>query len=281
MGAGDRIAKKLICMSGLFLEYTPIERFLVRKRVVFVKRDDLFGRPPAPPLGKLRGLRAVMHELNERGARLVGCWDTRVSRLGEGLAAIVRQYPRMKAMVCYPRRIGLPVPTPVVRAADLGASIVAFRGNHLSICFSQAKKKVESCGGIMLPFGLDCREAVLGVAAEAARLPRELSGGTIVLCCGSGVTLAGLLAGLNGSSCHVIGVSSGRSLSKIWSCVRKHVPVSKCHVELIEALMPYDSLSTVECPFPSHPNYDRKAWQYLTENITTFKDPILFWNIGS
>jgi hypothetical protein len=51
-------------------------------------------------------------------------------------------------------------------------------------------------------------------------------------------------------------------------------------VEFVEALMSYDSVPTVACPFPAHPNYDLKAWQYLRDNIRRMKPPILFWNIG-
>lgn len=280
MGARVRAAKSSIHVKSLYREHTPIEEVAVKGVTVFVKRDDLFGRVPAPPLGKLRGMRIVLRSLYESEVRLVGCWDTRVSKLGEGLAAGCREFPQMRAIVSYPTRVGAPLPGPVVRAAALGATILPLRGNHVAICFAQAKRKVEALGGIMLPFGLDCPEAVTGVAQEAARVPPELCGGTIVLCCGSGVTLAGLLIGLKQLPQRLIGISSGRSLAKIRACIQKYVAKPVGCVELVEALMPYDSVSTVTCPFPAHPNYDLKAWQYLQDNIRRMKPPILFWNIG-
>jgi hypothetical protein len=87
-------------------------------------------------------------------------------------------------------------------------------GNHVAICFAQAKRQVEALGGVMLPFGLECQEAVTGVAKEAARIPVEICAGTVVLCCGSGVTLAGLLTGLKQLPQRLIGISSGRSLTR-------------------------------------------------------------------
>jgi hypothetical protein len=42
----------------------------------------------------------------------------------------------------------------------------------------------------------------------------------------------------------------------------------------------YSKPSLAECPFPCHPYYDLKAWQWLTENIDQLKGNILFWNIG-
>ena len=268
-------------MSSLYRDHTPIEKVMVKGIPVHVKRDDLFGRAPAPPLGKLRGMRIVLRKLYENDVRLVGCWDTRVSRLGEGLAAACKEFPRMRAVVSYPTRVGVAVPKPVDRAMALGARILPLRGNHVAICFAQAKRKIEKLGGVMLPFGLECQEAVTGIANEAARVPAELSGGTVVLCCGSGVTLAGILTGMRQLPQRIVGISSGRSLAKIKACINRYMSETPTCVDLVEALMPYDSISTASCPFPAHPNYDLKAWQYLQDNIQLMKPPILFWNIGS
>ena len=58
----------------------------------------------------------------------------------------------------------------------------------------------------------------------ASRVPASiLRNGTVVVCCGSGVTLADLLRGLSPMPRHVVGVSSERSLDKIRQCVRKHL----------------------------------------------------------
>lgn len=133
----------------------------------------------------------------------------------------------------------------------------------------------------MLPFGLECREAVLAVAREAATVPVELASGTIVLCCGSGVTLAGLLTGLAASPKKIIGLSSGRSLGKIRACVQRYVNEIPHQLELLPARMPYDSVSSTRCPFPAHPNYDLKAWQLLKECVSELAQPVLFWNIGA
>jgi 1-aminocyclopropane-1-carboxylate deaminase/D-cysteine desulfhydrase-like pyridoxal-dependent ACC family enzyme len=266
---------------GLYCEETPVEKFYVEGREIFVKRDDLYGVPPCPPLGKLRGLRILLKELNERGQRLVGCWDTRISKLGQGLAAAALEFPRMRTIVSYPTRRGAPTPPAVMAAEKLGATIHPVPGGRIAISFARARNYIESKGGVMLPFGLECEEAVEGVAREAARLDPELAAGTIVLCCGSGVTLAGLLTGLPRTPRRIIGLSSGRSLSKIESCVRRHVGVLPHALELHDAMMPYSEVPDVECPFPSHPNYDLKAWHHLVENLNDYSDPVLFWNIGA
>lgn len=266
---------------NLYLEQTPLEVHRVGSVPVSVKRDDLYGRPPAPPLGKLRGLRRVLRDRFESGIRLVGCWDTRVSRLGEGLAVACHEFPGLRAIVSYPTRVGVPVPEWVERAQRVGAVAIPVRGNFIRVCHAQARRQVEALGGSMLPFGLECRESVLSVAHEAARLPVEIASGTVVLSCGSGVTLAGLLLGLPSRPRRVIGVSAGRSPARIRACVERYVASVPEFVEVRAAAMPYDQRATVPCPFPAHPNYDLKAWQYLCEHIATLPPPVLFWNIGA
>ncbi|MGD8451358.1 MAG: pyridoxal-phosphate dependent enzyme [Phycisphaerae bacterium] len=268
--------------SPLTVSPSPIEVYRVHRRRVYVKREDLCAVPPAPPLGKLRGLEVLVRRLVAGGATLIGCWDTRVSKLGHGLAAFVRRLRGVRAVVCYPHLQGGTTPEPVVQAAALGAEIVPMRGNHVSICFAQARQIVEAKAGVMLPFGLDCPESVTAIAAEARQTPPEmLRNGTVVLSCGSGVTLSGLLTGFDPMPRRIVGVSAGRSVRKLEQCVRKYVGRMPRHVTLLSATMPYDHVSAQACPFPAHPNYDLKAWAYLADNLATLSSPVLFWNIGA
>ena len=263
-------------------ETTPIEEYKLKNKVVFVKREDLFGLYPAPPLGKLRGLKFLLDELYSRGERLVGCWDTRVSKLGQGVAAMCSIMPGMKAVVSYPQLNGHPVPEAVQIAKTLDALIYPIRGNHVSICHSQVRKYVENLGGTMLPFGLECVESVEAIALEAAKVPREcLSDGTLVLSCGSGVTLAGILKGVIAQPRKVFGLSSGRSVNKIIACLNRYHSHFRTELTILPAKTPYYEFGKIDCPFPTHPNYDLKAWQYLHENIDQLPEPILFWNIGA
>jgi hypothetical protein len=267
---------------SIFREHTPIEDYVVSGRRVYVKREDLYGVSPAPPLAKLRGMRVVLRQLYAEGVRLTGCWDTRVSKLGQGLAACCAEFPGMRCIVSYPTKKGEGEPASVRKAAELGAEIYPLPGSRIAICYARARSYVVERGGVMLPFGLECPEAVEGVAREAGTVPREIiEGGTVVVCCGSGVTLAGLLSGLPALPNKLVGISSGRSLNNIMACVRRYVRETPECLELYEAATTYSAASTFPCPFPSHPNYDLKAWQFLVERIRSFRDPILFWNIGA
>lgn len=265
-----------------YLEHTPIQEYWVGQRKVFVKRDDLYGKPPAPPLGKLRGLRRILQQEYWRGARLVGCWDTRVSKLGLGVAVACLSHRNLRCLLGFPVRLDEGPPPQLREAQMLGAELLPLKPNHIDVCFGQTRRTVISRGGIMLPFGLESEEAVEAVAEEASRTPAEVTrAGTLLLCCGSGVTLAGLLRGLKVRPGRVVGVSSGRSTQRIQRCLERYINPLPTGLQLVPAFAPYAAESSASCPFPAHRNYDRKAWQYLAEHIDEYPEPILFWNIGA
>jgi 1-aminocyclopropane-1-carboxylate deaminase/D-cysteine desulfhydrase-like pyridoxal-dependent ACC family enzyme len=261
---------------------TPIEEHVLRGRRIFVKRDDLYGSSPSPPLAKLRGLRRVLDRAYTGGTRLVGCWDTRVSKLGLGVAVACVEHEGLRCVLAFPQRKGESAPQPLLDACAFGAELLPLKPNHVDIGVAQARKVVTARGGVMLPFGLDCQDAVEAVATEARRTPlKYIDGGTLVVCCGSGVTLAGLIIGMSSWPARIVGVSSGRSIARISRCVTNHVRQLPANVELVPASAPYATLSSWPCPFPAHPNYDRKVWRYLDEHLDECVDPIMFWNIGA
>lgn len=261
---------------------TPIESFILGNKTVFVKREDLFGIFPAPSLGKLRGLKLILEKIKKSDIQLVGCWDTRVSKLGQGVAVLCHEMGILNPIISYPMKKGESIPESIYIAKSYGAEIYPIRGNHVSICYSQVKKYVENRKGIMLPFGLECIESIEAISVEAKKIPQEcIEGGTLIISCGSGVTLAGILNGLKYKPSQVIGISSGRSISKIKNCINKYVIDFPDFVDILQPIYPYYEKIELESPFPSDPNYDLKAWKYLIDNLAVLKEPILFWNIGA
>ena len=268
-------------LSSLFLEHTPIEEYFIGSRRIFVKREDLFGIYPAPPLAKLRGARVVLSKLQRTGVTCVGSWDTRVSKLSQGIAAITSVLG-MRSIVCYPKLKGeSALPKAVEEARRVGAEIYPTRAGRMSISFSEGRRYVSSQGGVMLPFGLQCDDAVFGVQREAETVPDECyKNGTLVLSTGSGVTLAGILRGFRGLPSRIIAISAGRSVKMIRSFLLKYISSLPSELVLMEAEVPYSDEEERPAPFQSHPNYDRKVWWWLEENVGSLAGPILFWNIG-
>jgi hypothetical protein len=268
---------KAICRGS-----TPLERYELEGEEVWVKRDDLFASWPAPPLGKLRGAIGLLRKLYGEGVRLVGCWDTRVSALGQGIAVLAKQFRGLRVIVAYPANQGSIIPEPLRIASNLGAEVLPVRAGRINISFAEARKRVEERGGILLPFGLDCIESVAAIQKEAAKIPDQaIAGGTLIVSCGSGVTMAGLIRGLGHRPSRFVGVSSGRSVERIELCLSKYVERYFSDVEIIPPKHAYSEKLAISCPFPSHPNYDLKAWNFLQQNLRSLRRPVLFWNVGA
>jgi hypothetical protein len=266
----------------LFKRTTPLERYRIGRRTTWVKRDDLFAKWPAPPLGKLRGVRTLLRRLYMEGVRLVGCWDTRISALGQGVTVCARELAGLRVIVAYPVSQRSVLPEPVRAASNLGAEVLPVRAGRISISFAEARRLVENRGGVLLPFGLACIESVTAIEEEAAQIPDEaVQGGTVVVSCGSGVTLAGLIRGLGHRPTRYIGVSSGRSIRMIESCLKRYGVKLSSHIKIIPAQYSYAKALAISCPFPSHPNYDLKAWDFLQKNLDSLRGPLLFWNVGA
>ena len=269
-------------MAILFHDDTPIERYCLPKRPVYVKRDDLYAGLPAPPLAKLRGAMTLLARLYSEGIRLVGCWDTRISALGQGIVACCTTFPGMNAVVAYPKTKGSDEPTSIAKARELGGEVLPVVAGRITISFAAARREVVRRGGAMLPFGLECPETVASVARAAATVPPNFtSGGTVVVSAGSGVTLAGLVHGLRGRPSRFLGVSSGRSVDSIQRCLNRYGIQKSRYIRIVPAREAYYVPIDYECPFPSHPHYDRKAWRYLSENVKCLEAPLFFWNIGA
>jgi 1-aminocyclopropane-1-carboxylate deaminase/D-cysteine desulfhydrase-like pyridoxal-dependent ACC family enzyme len=264
----------------MYREHTPLQSYWIAGRTVVVKRDDLYAKAPAPPLAKLRGMRSILANAAACGVSIVGCFEARVSSIGHALAAAVQDFPGIHAIVVHSDS-GVKRPS-LCAAAALGAELVQIPPNYLNVCHAKARDLLAARGGYLLPFGLECREAVDAVAAEARTLPCDIvAHGTIVVCCGSGVTLAGLARGIRVGPHRLVGVSCGRSAVRITACLRRLLGGIPRMIEVHPPPLRYDQQALVECPFPCHPHYDLKAWMHLLRNHERYQDPLVFWNVGA
>lgn len=60
--------------------------------------------------------------------------------------------------------------------------------------------------------------------------------------------------------------------------IKENKDLQKINIEILPAEIEYYSECNIETPFPSHPNYDKKAWYWLSKN--NIEGETLFWNIG-
>ena len=275
-------------MEKLFNE-TPIEKYLIRGKTVYVKREDLCTNYPLPPLEKLRGVYFYLKRLREEGVNLVGVIDTKVSKAGQGVSVLCKILG-LSCIVFYPQEKGKEeLRTQQKISQENGATLYPLKGNRTMILYYQSKKIITEKGGIMLPWGLVIEDTVKEVEKVANTVPEELLTGTLIVCVGSGTIFSGILRGLQKIPAKVIGIGVGKSNKSQWEVINKNlhgldfkrILEIRYNTRIINSDYKYEDECKVDCPFQSHPNYDRKAWKYLIDNINNLKDPILFWNIGA
>lgn len=217
-------------------ELTPIEMHGGHR----VKRDDLFS---------IAGV---------RGGKVRSCWT-----LAQGAQGLVtagsRASPQVNIVAHIARRLGIPcrvhVPTgelsPEVQAAkDCGAEVVQHAAVYNTVIVARAREDAAATGWREIPFGMECAEAVEATRKQVANLPDDVT--RIVMPVGSGMSLAGVLWGLEDRGLHipVLGVQVGADPSdrldeyapKDWrqrvelvpSGLDYHQPASSCLLDDLE-----------------------------------------------
>mgnify|MGYP000849591287 FL=1 len=176
-------------------ELTPIER---RGDFIF-KRDDLF---------KVHGV---------RGGKVRTCLA-----LAKGAKKLItagsRSSPQVNIVAHIAAGLGIPAEghTPkgslggeVAMAQGVGADIIQHKAGYNSVIIARAKEAAQAQDATLIPFGMECEEAVTQTRKQAANLPKEAK--RIVIPVGSGMSLAGLLWGMkdNKNTTPVVGVVVG------------------------------------------------------------------------
>jgi hypothetical protein len=123
--------------------------------------------------------------------------------------------------------------------------------------------------------------AIAAVAQEAETIPAHfIDDGTLVVSCGSGVTLAGILRGLQSRPKKIVGVSVGRSVENIRRCLNRSCVELSAVLDIRAPTKPFHEAAIIDSPFSCDAHYDLKAWEVLVRELDSFPDPILFWNVG-
>lgn len=241
-------------------ELTPVELH----GELWVKRDDLFsfaGRCG----GKVRSCRHLA-ERAELGLVTAGS----------------RSSPQVEIVASVAAELGLPARCHVpagpetaqtAAAAAAGAKLVRHRPGHNSVIVCRANDDAALRGWTLIPFGMECAEAVAATAGQVASVA-ELPWRRLVLAVGSGMSLAGILTGLAelGDTRPVVGVVVGASPERRLDRWR---PGWRAAAELVPAGIDYHrpapccSLGDLELD----PIYEAKALPHLRPGD-------LFWIVG-
>lgn len=235
---------------------------------IFVKRDDAFTYAGVRG-GKVRSAISIIDRLKGEGAQTVITASSRSSPQAVIVAAVARH----SGLAC---RIHMPegeVTPEMNMAMGMGAEIIQHPAGYNSVIIARAKEDAQQDGCGYVPFGMEIDDAVTHTARQVQNIPEGVK--RIVMPVGSGMSLAGVLAGLRqaGRDIPVIGVMVGSDPAKR---LDKYAPEGwRDMVTLVEAEADYHSEVMAELPsgerLDSH--YEAKAWGHAEKGD-------LFWCVG-
>lgn len=218
---------------------------------VHVVRDDLIGG----------GTKArYMTRLFAEGAQEIVYASPAEGGAQTALAWTAQQFGRKATIFVAKRREPHPR---ALMAKRLGALVMQVSPGYLAVVQARARAYCEHTGATLAPFGVDMPEAIEAIAAAARSL--KIAPDEVWCAAGSGVLARGLAAAWPKARRHVVQV--GRKLSS------EEVAGATIHV----ARLAYSQASRAECPFPSDPHYDRKAWEICRARRGA--GLVLFWNV--
>jgi len=276
----------------MIINNTPIEQFNINGKPVYVKREDLCVPPGAPPFSKMRGVWERLTKLKKEGVYVVGYVETSISMAGWGVAWVCKQIG-LRAIIFDPQYRVTPVLLKYHRRkwGENGADICEIPAGRAKVNYYRCRKYfAERYGnkGVLLPLGLPFEETIEQTAQEWIRTMKKIRPATTIVCVGSGTIMAGLIKGMREiSSGKLIGVTSRKDniQHKIRAVANKaKEPVGGLfskNWKIVESGYDYTDICECKAPFPCHPYYDRKAWQWLVEHYDELEPPVLFWNIGA
>ena len=272
---------------------TPIEKYRVGNKYVWVKREDLAADLPAPSFSKIRGLIPHLEKLRSSGIKCVGYTETTVSMAGWGVAWAA-QIIGLKSVIFEPVYVS---DRPDLRVLEkhkeywkqFGADIIGLPAGRAKVNFYLSRKILAERyeNAQMLPLGLPFQETIEETAKIARQVEEENNFQAVVVNIGSGTICAGLLRGFNNVDLYGVMGRTGSVEGKTRLIYEKaDVPqygLFRKHLTVVDPGWEYTEPAEGEAPFPCHKYYDLKAFRWLEENIQYFfhNKKVLFWNIGS
>jgi len=242
---------------------------------IYVKRDDLcevagiYG-------GKVRTCYALCRRAKDVGHTHVVTAGSRHSPQCHIVAAM-GQHLGMRVTVHCP--IGELGPE-LQAAAACGAKVVQHRPGYNSVIVKRAQEQAEQVRAYLIPFGMECREAVQQTAGQVLNIPGDIR--RIVVPVGSGMSAAGIIQGVKESFgklemklspfLRIVGVQVGAEAKQR---LNKWAPGWDTVMTLVKSELGYDQHVEGKriAGIPLDPVYEAKCLPYLQPGD-------LFWLVG-
>lgn len=153
-------------------------------------------------------------------------------------------------------------------ALDFGAQLVTVPAGRMSVVQARAREYCQSYGAKLFPLGFDVPEAEAPFVAAMRKVAEAVDVDEVWCATGSG--MLGRCLAIAFPEAHVHAVAVG--LRSRWEA-QAFPP----NVTIHESGCRFEEEARAAAPFPSCPNYDRKAWHAAQALSRT--DRALFWNV--
>ena len=195
---------------------------------MWVKREDAFAINGVNG-SKVRSLWYLAHD----AAGLVA-YGSRHSPHGNRVAHVAQAF----GIPCHLHIAGGALLPEYQMAERASAHIFRHTPGYMTVIAARAREDAKQHGYYLVPFGVVCREAVQHVIPQVTDIPDAVQ--RIVMAVGSGITLAGLLHGLQHADRHipVLGVCVGKSPLET---LTHYAPQGwQSQVSLVASSLPYE-----------------------------------------
>ena len=253
-----------------------------------IKRDDMFSLGEIIKGGKVRQcLRIVYENLDEikskyNGGLITGCG---LPSPQSTIVSAVSKYFGLKCIVVSPIYDNSKVDVNRINVSlsqKLGAKIYGV-GNQIPRGYKRDIKELnKKYGYYEIKFGMNSESVIDTTSHQVKNIPNELE--NLVVICGSGLNLLGILKGIVKYKKKVNNVY-GITLSKFFDENKKlyydnlvDKEKYKGQLHIIRSPYPYQRLKKTDIPFLDW-TYESKAYSFMTENISPSTNT-LFWVVG-
>jgi hypothetical protein len=263
---------------------SPIETF----DGYLIKRDDMFSLGEIIKGGKVRQcLKIVYENLDEikskyNGGLITGCG---LPSPQSTIVSAVSKYFGLKCIVVSPIYDNSKVDVNRINVSlsqKLGAKIYGVGNPNPSGYKLDVKKLKDELGYYEIKFGMNSESVIDTTSHQVKNIPNELE--NLVVICGSGLNLLGILKGIVKYKKKVNNVY-GITLSKFFDENKKlyydnlvDKEKYKGQLHIIRSPYPYQRLKKTDIPFLDW-TYESKAYSFMTENISPSTNT-LFWVVG-
>ena len=253
-----------------------------------IKRDDMFSLGEIIKGGKVRQcLRIVYENLDEikskyNGGLITGCG---LPSPQSTIVSAVSKYFGLKCIVVSPIYDNSKVDVNRINVSlsqKLGSKIYGVGNPNPSGYKLDVKKLKDELGYYEIKFGMNSESVIDTTSHQVKNIPNELE--NLVVICGSGLNLLGILKGIVKYKKKVNNVY-GITLSKFFDENKKlyydnlvDKEKYKGQLHIIRSPYPYQRLKKTDIPFLDW-TYESKAYSFMTENISPSTNT-LFWVVG-